>query len=126
MSRNQLTGARVLVIEDEYLLADDARTALIDLGAEVLGPVPTAQEASEVIASHPRIDAALLDINLRGRKAFDVADLLQARGIPFAFVTGYDRESLPQRFSDAISLQKPLRPEQLTDLFGQLRPTVAT
>lgn len=117
---SQLGGSRLLVVEDEYFLADDARSILSDVGAEVLGPVATVSAARALIGSDPAIDAVLLDVNLRGEMAFEVADDLHARGIPFAFITGYDREAIPERFSNATRLEKPVNPEQLVALFGRL------
>lgn len=128
MPKRQLAGRRVLIVEDEYYLASDARELLTGLGAEVLGPVATVEAAREAINTELAIDSVLLDINLRGQMAFDVADTLTARGIPFAFVTGYDRTALPERFTGATSIGKPVRPEQLAALVGSLtgggpRPT---
>ena len=120
MQPQQLTGSRVLIVEDEYLLADEARSILSDVGAEVLGPVATVSDAYRMIEGDAAIDGVLLDVNLRGEMAFEVADALQARGIPFAFVTGYDRAALPERFSGATRLGKPVRPEQLIETFGSL------
>lgn len=115
---SQHGASRVLVVEDEYYLADDARSILSDIGAEVLGPVATVAAARALIQSGQAIDGVLLDVNLRGEMAFDVADDLQSRGIPFAFVTGYDRNAIPDRFSGATRLEKPVSPEQLVTLFG--------
>lgn len=116
MPLRQLAGSRVLIVEDEYFLADEARSILSDVGAEVLGPVATKTEARDMIEADPAIDGVLLDLNLRGELAFDVADTLQSRGIPFAFVTGYDRAMLPERFSGVLNLEKPIRSEQLVNL----------
>ena len=118
MASHQLAGSRVLIVEDEYYLADDARSALCDTGAEVLGPVATVNEARTLIEAGSAIDAVLLDVNLRGEMAFDVADTLHSRGIPFAFVTGYDRAAIPDRFAGTARLQKPVDPQKLIDVFG--------
>lgn len=123
MASNTLAGARILIVEDEYFLADDARSILAEVGASVIGPVPTAAKASALIQSDQQIDCALLDVNLRGEMAFDVADALQARSIPFAFVTGYDRTALPERFADVPSMGKPSDPAELVELFVQLTAT---
>ena len=90
-----LQGRHVLVVEDEYLLAEDLRMTLERYGAEVLGPVPSVGEAMASIADHPELDGAVLDMNLRGNMVFPVADMLVARGITFFFTTGYiDRKSV--------------------------------
>ena len=120
MTDNSLAGSRILVVEDEYYLADDVRSALADLGAEVLGPVPSVSEAQSFISADSAIDCVLLDVNLRGELAFDVADVLQERGTPFAFVTGYDRAALPDRFSAVVRLEKPVSTEQLTQMLRTL------
>ena len=112
----QLAGCRLLIVEDEYYLADDARTVLREAGADVLGPVATVDDARRRIDAEPRIDAVLLDINLRGELAFGVADALQARGIPFLFVTGYDRTVIPDRFSGAPKLRKPAASQDLIQI----------
>ena len=114
MASRQLAGLRLLVVEDEYYLADEARSVLCDEGAEVLGPVGTVAEASALIGTGTSIQAVLLDVNLRGEMAFHVGDALQERGIPFAFVTGYDRVALPERFAAVPRLGK------LVKLFASL------
>jgi CheY-like chemotaxis protein len=113
VSDTPLQGSRILVVEDEYYLADEARMILSQVGADIIGPVPTVQQANAVLASNERIDGALLDVNLRGELVFELADALQARGIPFAFATGYDGDVLPDRFADRRVLGKPVRPEEL-------------
>ena len=120
---SHLNGSCVLVVEDEYYLADEARSALSDVGAKVLGPVATIAEARALVDAAPAIDAVLLDVNLRDGIAFELADSLQARSIPFAFVTGYDRSALPERFKTAPCLAKPVPPERLINLFGSLAAT---
>lgn len=115
-----LQGRRILVVEDEYFLADDVRDALTQAGAEVLGPAPSVEEAAALIAQEARIDAAVLDVNLRGDLVFPVADALRARGVPFAFATGYDRWTLPDRFTDALRVEKPLQARTIADMLAPL------
>jgi DNA-binding response OmpR family regulator len=118
----RLQGARVLVAEDEYLLADDLSRALGSAGAEVAGPVSTVQQAMRLIAEG-RLDAAVLDVTLRDGKVFPVADLLAERGVPFAFATGYDQSALPDRFGDRPRIQKPFSTRTvLSELSGLLPP----
>jgi CheY-like chemotaxis protein len=107
MAHENLTTRRFLIVEDEYFLADEAQRALADAGAEVLGPVATLDEAWGVLGSDAVVDGVLLDVNLRGAMAFDMADALRARGVPFAFITGYDCATLPEQFADVPRLQKP-------------------
>jgi len=84
-----LAGRRLLVAEDEPLLALELEESLRGLGCEVLGPVSTLEEALHLAAEPGRIDAAVLDINLGGRPSFPVADHLTRRGVPVVFTTGY-------------------------------------
>ncbi|RHW17537.1 response regulator [Sphingomonas gilva] len=118
MADHDLQGRRVLVVEDEYMIAEDMRATLSDAGAQILGPVPTVDEATDLIDAEPDIDAALLDVNLRGDMVFQVADALSARGVPFAFVTGYERAAMPARFSDAPHLEKPVKAHQVAAMLA--------
>lgn len=120
MASEVLAGARILVVEDEYYLADDACSIFSQVGADVAGPVPTVDEATAKIESDERIDCVLLDVNLRGEMAFDLADMLKTRGVPFAFVTGYNRAALPDRFAATPALGKPVDPARLIKLFEKL------
>lgn len=106
MSGPLLQGRRILVAEDEYLLADDLKEALELANAEVLGPVASLEDAAAFLASG-NIDAAVLDVNLRGEPVFSLADELLQQRVPFAFVTGYDRSALPPRFERVPRLEKP-------------------
>ena len=103
-----LRGRRVLVAEDEYMLAEDLRAELERVGALVLGPVPSVAEALELVAAEPAPEVAILDINLGGEMAYPVADALRARGIPFIFATGYDPWSIPEAYQDVPRTEKPV------------------
>jgi CheY-like chemotaxis protein len=123
MIDQMLRDRRILIVEDEYLLANDLHNALRTAGIAVLGPVPSVAAALAMIAAEAMIDAAVLDINLRGEMVFAVADALRARGVPFAFATGYDQAVVPDRFADAPRAEKPLKGRQvkaaLAPLFAQ-------
>jgi len=106
-----MPAQRLLVVEDELLVALDIETILSDAGLIVIGPASSAEEALELIAASPP-DAALIDANLSGRPIDAVAQALSERGIPFAYVTGYDRESLP-RHHPAPIVPKPFDADQL-------------
>lgn len=108
MSERMLLGRRVLVAEDEYFIAEELRGELQAAGADVLGPVPSVAQALALAASEPGIDAAVLDLNLRGERAFPVADALAARGVPFLFATGYDQLQVPERFARVPRCEKPV------------------
>lgn len=108
-----LAQRRVLVVEDEYFVADDMAQALRKLGAEVVGPVPDKDKALALLASDRHIDAAVLDVNLRGQSVFPVADVLIQQGIPFVFATGYDRSSVPACYDAVPRWEKPFNPNDL-------------
>lgn len=103
---------KVLIVEDETLIAMLVEDMLIDLGFEVLGPATRLQRALEM-AREESFDVALLDINLASEQSFPVALALRERGIPFIFATGYGSKGLDERFRDAITLQKPFEMRQL-------------
>src|SRR6266702_6234692 len=88
---------RILVVEDEFLLAAHIGSILEDDGLEVIGPVGTLSEALK-LARDEELDGALLDVNLDGGRVDDVVDILDRRHVPFVFVTGYGRDDLPPSF----------------------------
>ena len=104
---------RVLVVEDEFFIADDIAEALRELGAEVIGPVPRLSEALALIDSAGPIAFAGLDVNLGEDACFLVGDARLARGGPFVFATGYDRSCLPARFRSVPYWEKPFDPRLL-------------
>ena len=106
--RAPLRGRRVLVVEDEYFLADDIGKALRTLGAEIAGPVGHIEDAVEILHNDGVIDAAVLDVNIRARTIFPIARELRARHVPFVFTTGYDRISIEAEFRDVPLWEKPI------------------
>jgi CheY-like chemotaxis protein len=116
-----LHGCRILVVEDEFLLADELRVALGEAEAIVLGPVGTVEGALRLIRSERRIDGVVLDLQLHGTWAFPVADLLMQRAIPFLFATAYDRSAIPHRYADIVRCEKPV---DLRSLAGAARHLV--
>lgn len=101
-----LAGRRILVVEDEYLLACDLKKQLSAACADVVGPVADA-EAGCRLADAGRLDAAVIDVNLNGATSFALVDRLTAAGVPHLFVTGYDGSSLPERYRATPRLTKP-------------------
>ena len=79
-------------------------------------PVPSVGQAAALIDSGTSFNAALLDVNLRGEMVFAIADALGTRGIPFAFVTGYERGAIPERYAQVSVFEKPIRPEEVAKL----------
>ena len=117
--RERLQGKRVLVVEDEALIAMEIEAALRDGGCEVLGPAGDIDDATRLIAAE-RCDAALLDANLNGRSADAVAAALTRAGVPFAFITGYGADALPESFRDAMVVAKPFNKQQLLSALAVL------
>jgi CheY-like chemotaxis protein len=115
MDDAQIKPIRVLVVEDEGLVALMLEDLLEDLGCEVAGSLPTVGAAMDWIEDGGSADLALLDVNLAGEPVFPVAEALKARGVPFAFATGYGEDHDP-RFKDAPLLGKPIRQERLEAL----------
>ncbi|MGH7056990.1 MAG: response regulator [Gammaproteobacteria bacterium] len=110
---------RILVVEDEALVAMLLDDMLGALGYGVAGPVGTLDAALAAVEREPP-DAALLDINLHGRTVYSVAEALAARAIPFAFVTGYDRSGVSAAWRDHPMLEKPFRQAALGRLLDEL------
>jgi len=116
----EMTGRTVLLVEDEYFIADDMARAFEARGVDVLGPAGSMEDALRLIHGAERLDGAVLDINLQGEMAFPIADALHERGIPFVFATGYDRDVIPERFSHVIRCEKPVEAAKVThSLFGR-------
>jgi CheY-like chemotaxis protein len=102
-----LTGLMVMVVEDEFFIADEIVTALEASGAQVVGPAGSLQEAMALVAGGTPLDAAILDVNLLGELVFPVADSLTQKNIPFIFATGYDAEAIPERHRGVVRIEKP-------------------
>jgi len=102
-----IQGRRVLLVEDEYFIAEDLRRSFADAGANIVGPVPTAARALELFEKGPRVDAAVLDVNLRGEMVYPRVDTLMAAGVPMVFVTGYDAIEIPAQYRHIARCEKP-------------------
>lgn len=112
---------RILLVENDFLQAMEAAEVLKAAGYSVLGPAATLEQAFGVAKAAPGIDAAILDIRLNEESVYPLADWLRERGIPFAFVTGYQFERvIPDRFSDCALLEKPWHPAALIALAARL------
>jgi PAS domain S-box-containing protein len=114
-----LRGKRILVVEDEPLIAMDVGSSLSDAGCEVVGPAASIESAKSLIAG-AAFDAALLDANLGGYPADELAAALARLNIPFIFVTGYGREGLPEAFRQGPVISKPFMPEQALAMLARL------
>jgi CheY-like chemotaxis protein len=121
-----LAGKRFLVVEDEPLIALDIVPVLERSGALAAGPVGTVDEALLLIEK-VKLDAALLDANLRGQSAAEIAAALTRANVPFVFVTGYGREALPSGFGNAPMLSKPFSQDQLIEAaISAISPSAGT
>jgi PAS domain S-box-containing protein len=109
---------RVLLVEDEALVAMMIQETLAEFGFQIVGPVSTASEALAA-AQDSHFDAAVLDISLGDSLAYGVAEILEKRGVPFVFVTGYDTESVERRFNGIPILQKPIERTALQKIFAR-------
>ena len=114
-----LAGKRLLVVEDEPLVAMDIMAHLEDAGAEIVGPAGHAAAALSLIGQE-HFDAALLDANLAGAPVDEIAAALMRKSVPFAFVSGYAHDSLSRRFSATQILSKPFSARQLVELAAGL------
>jgi CheY-like chemotaxis protein len=98
---------RILVVEDEMLVAMLVEDMVLELGHEVVGPAMTLESGMALAKDQP-LDGAILDVNLgRGARTTPVAEILKARGVPFVFATGYGSNTPIEQFSDAPVLKKP-------------------
>jgi CheY-like chemotaxis protein len=111
----ELTGLRILVVEDTLLIADMIVEELEVVGCEAVGPASRV-ESGLALAVAERLDGALLDVNLNGEMCFPIADALAQRGVPMAFLTGYGEATLPPAFQHLPRLAKPFRVDELTSL----------
>lgn len=107
-----LQGLRVLVVEDEMLVSMLLEDMLTDCGCEVVGPAADVDAALD-LATSAQIDAAILDLNLGGRRSFPVAEALRDRGVPYAFASGYGESGLNEEHRNTPVLQKPFRQADL-------------
>ena len=115
-----LAGARVLILEDEFFLADDLARALRDAGYEPIGPVATIEQAEAIVAKE-RPDAAILDLNLRGEMASDFAERLAAADVPCVIVSGYGEDGVTESLTGLRRLEKPVgAPAVIEALKGEL------
>lgn len=110
---------KVLVVEDEALVAMLVEDALLDAGFGVLGPAATVEEALALL-DRETPDAVVLDLNLAGETSTPVADRLAARGIPYVIATGYGATGLPAGHEDAVVLAKPYDPAELTSVLDRI------
>ena len=110
-----LAGRRILVVEDESLVAMLLETILEDMGCIPAGPASTVDEGLALATDGQPLDGALLDVNVAGRQVFPVAQALKDRGVPFVFSTGYGEGGLPDEWRGLPTLQKPFTEAAVRD-----------
>jgi DNA-binding response OmpR family regulator len=114
--RDALSGKRILIVEDEWLLADAIVEAVESAGGEVIGPFPSVRQSLAVLQEHaPAPDAATLNIRLTDGESYPVADQLAAMKVPFLFASANGASALPRRFSRAVLLRKPIAASQIIE-----------
>ena len=114
-----LQGQKVLVVEDEFLVASLIEEMLETAGCIVAGPIPRVAEALDA-ADHEDCDLAVLDVNLGGDRIDPVADVLSRRNVPFVFVTGYGAGVLPEAYAGRPRLCKPFKMNELLGVLASL------
>lgn len=115
-----MTKQRILIVEDETIVALFVEDLVMELGHEVVG---VATRLSDALARLPKadFDFAILDVNLRGEEVFPFAERLREQGTPFVFATGLASQRMPEDFLGVPTLQKPFTPEQLSDAIARAR-----
>jgi DNA-binding response OmpR family regulator len=115
----QPTGRRILVIEDSPVVGPFTADILSELGFEVVGPAPNMAHARELVESAD-YDAALLDIHIRGERVFPLCEMLEAKGVPFVFTSGYADWQMPDKWRDRPRLQKPYSIDEISNALEAL------
>jgi DNA-binding response OmpR family regulator len=108
-ARGAISGLKLLLVEDNFLVAEHMREMLERHGCDVVGPAPRVTRALELVYEADALDGAMLDVNLHGELCFPIARALAARGVPFLFLTGYEAGAIiPAEFEAAPIVAKPV------------------
>ena len=108
----QLSGKRVLVVEDSPVVGPYTADVLEELGCKVVGPAPNMAAARELIEGGA-FDAALMDIHIRGERVFNLCEVLEAKNVPFVLTSGYADWAVPDKWDERPRLQKPYTMEDV-------------
>jgi CheY-like chemotaxis protein len=119
MSTGFFKDFHILVVEDEFFLAQELCQSLTEAGALVLGPARSVRDALALLDATTDLDGAVLDINLNGEMVYPVAELLAKRGVPFVFATAYDSAVVPAPFGSVPHCQKPMDSVKVADALGK-------
>jgi CheY-like chemotaxis protein len=112
-------ASSILIVEDEALVALNLEAMLEEIGCTVVGPALRYDAAVRLVESGVAADAAILDVNIGGRKVFPIAEMLIARNVPIVFATGYGRDGLPPEWQDRPVIQKPYTLEGLKEVLEE-------
>jgi len=114
-----LEGRRILVVEDSPVVGPFTADLLDELGCDVIGPAPNIAIARELVEAG-EFDAALMDVHIRGERIFKLCEILESKGLPFVFTSGYAGWQLPEKWQDRPRLQKPYTAEQVEEALSRL------
>jgi CheY-like chemotaxis protein len=115
----ELSGRRILVIEDSPVLAPFTADVLAELGYAVVGPAPNMAVAREMVEAG-EFDGALMDVHIRGERVFPLCELLAAINVPFVLTSGYADWTMPEKWDDRPRLQKPYTIDQVEEVLSGL------
>jgi CheY-like chemotaxis protein len=115
----ELSGRRILIVEDSPVLAPFTADVLAELGCEVAGLAPNMAVAREMVDAG-EFDAALMDVHIRGERVFPLCEVLAAKGVPFVLTSGYADWTMPEKWDDRPRLQKPYTIEQVEEALSGL------
>jgi len=118
-TKEELAGLRILVVEDNFLVAEDLRGLLAGRGCDVVGPAPRVEQGLSLVAAGD-LDGAVLDINLGDEDCFPIAAALRERLVPFLFLTGYDDRMVPAEFRQTPRLSKPVDEARLVSMAREM------
>jgi len=118
-AKPELKGRRILLIEDSPVVGPFTADLLDELGCVVVGPAPNMAAARELLDAG-EFDAALIDVHIRGERVFPLCELLQAKGLPFVFTSGYADWQMPEKWQDRPRLQKPYTLDQVEQALSAL------
>ena len=114
-----LSGRRILLVEDSPVVGPFTADVIEELGCEVVGPAPNMAAARELIEAE-ELDAAIMDVHIRGERVFPLCEQLEAKGVPFVLTSGYADWQMPEKLRDCPRLQKPYTIGQVQEALGAL------
>ena len=110
---SQLLGKRIMLLEDEAIIAFAVEDMLIELGCTIVGPALNLDDAMTLATTDKNIDAAILDVNINNGRSYSVAQALEQRGVPFVFASGYDESGVAWDGAPVEIISKPYRKDQI-------------